>query len=65
MFIYSGFPFFASINSGEIGIRTLGPLAGSTVFETAPIDHSGISPFWDCKVNKKYFTSNFYLELTT
>ena len=30
--------------SGETGIRTLGPREGSTVFETAPIDHSGISP---------------------
>ena len=31
--------------SGEAGIRTLGPASWSTVFETAPIDHSGISPF--------------------
>ena len=30
---------------GETGIRTLGPASWSTVFETAPIDHSGISPF--------------------
>ena len=30
--------------SGEAGIRTLGPASWSTVFETAPIDHSGISP---------------------
>ncbi len=29
---------------GERGIRTLGTLARSTVFETAPIDHSGTSP---------------------
>lgn len=29
---------------GEGGIRTLGTLARSTVFETAPIDHSGTSP---------------------
>ena len=29
---------------GETGIRTLGPASWSTVFETAPIDHSGISP---------------------
>jgi hypothetical protein len=29
---------------GEGGIRTLGPLARSTVFETAPFDHSGTSP---------------------
>ena len=30
--------------SGETGIRTLGTIASSTVFETAPFDHSGISP---------------------
>jgi hypothetical protein len=29
---------------GETGIRTLGTLARSTVFETAPFDRSGISP---------------------
>ena len=29
---------------GEGGIRTLGTLAGTTVFETAPIDRSGTSP---------------------
>ena len=29
---------------GEEGIRTLGPRERSTVFETAPIDHSGTSP---------------------
>lgn len=29
---------------GETGIRTLGARKGTTVFETAPIDHSGISP---------------------
>ena len=31
-------------NGGEIGIRTLGTLTRTTVFETAPFDHSGISP---------------------
>ncbi len=31
-------------NGGEGGIRTHGPLARSTVFETAPFDHSGTSP---------------------
>jgi hypothetical protein len=35
-----GFIYFC----GERGIRTLGTPKGSTVFETAPIDHSGISP---------------------
>ena len=29
---------------GEKGIRTLGTRKRSTVFETAPFDHSGISP---------------------
>ena len=29
---------------GETGIRTLGTIASTTVFETAPFDHSGISP---------------------
>ena len=32
------------IHGGETGIRTLGPREGSTVFETAPFDHSGTSP---------------------
>ncbi len=31
-------------SGGEGGIRTHGPLARSTVFETAPFDHSGTSP---------------------
>ena len=30
---------------GETGIRTLGPREGTTVFETAPFDHSGTSPY--------------------
>lgn len=29
---------------GEIGIRTLGTIARTTVFETAPFDRSGTSP---------------------
>src|SRR6266699_2055892 len=32
------------LSGGEGGIRTHGTLAGTTVFETAPIDHSGTSP---------------------
>ena len=32
------------IISGERGIRTLGTRKSTTVFETVPIDHSGISP---------------------
>ncbi len=40
-------PDFAEASSGEggeRGIRTLGPASGTTVFETAPFDRSGISP---------------------
>ena len=29
---------------GETGIRTLGRLSSTTVFETVPFDHSGTSP---------------------
>ena len=29
-------------NGGETGIRTLGAREGTTVFETAPFDHSGM-----------------------
>ncbi len=32
------------INGGEGGIRTLGTLTRTTVFETAPFNHSGTSP---------------------
>ena len=34
----------ARANGGEGGIRTHGTVARTTVFETAPIDHSGTSP---------------------
>ncbi len=34
-------------SGGERGIRTLGTFARSTVFETAPFDHSGTSPGHD------------------
>ena len=36
-------PHFTGL-CGEKGIRTPGALAGTTVFETAPFDHSGTSP---------------------
>ena len=36
--------YLTQASGGETGIRTLGTLARSTVFETAPFDHSGISP---------------------
>ena len=32
------------VGGGDAGIRTLGTREGSTVFETAPFDHSGTSP---------------------
>ena len=38
---YSGFAFTIG---GKTGIRTLGTRKGTTVFETVPIDHSGIFP---------------------
>gem|GEM_PF-5711837 len=33
---------------GKAGIRTLGTRKGTTVFETAPIDHSGTFPLVFC-----------------
>ncbi len=33
-----------TLSSGKTGIRTLGARESTTVFETAPIDHSGIFP---------------------
>ncbi len=35
---------FVCNTGGDAGIRTLGTREGSTVFETAPFDHSGTSP---------------------
>ena len=39
-------PLLSAGFCGEAGIRTLGPSKGSTVFETAPFDHSGTSPIF-------------------
>ena len=36
----------AALFGGKTGIRTLGTRKGTTVFETVPIDHSGIFPLW-------------------
>ena len=36
---------------GERGIRTLGTVAHTTVFETVPFNHSGISPKRGCNLN--------------
>lgn len=35
---------------GKTGIRTLGARKDSTVFETVPIDHSGIFPYVGAKL---------------
>jgi hypothetical protein len=40
---------------GERGIRTPGSVARTTVFKTAAIDHSAISPFISRKYNVFYF----------
>jgi hypothetical protein len=47
-FIKKRFPPFGGnpLIGGETGIRTLGSLARTTVFETAPFDRSGISPLF-------------------
>lgn len=46
-----------SFLSGKTGIRTLGTRKGTTVFETAPIDHSGIFPYpWDLDAAKIVIT---------
>ena len=37
-------PTFVRLGCGKTGIRTLGTRKGTTVFETVPIDHSGIFP---------------------
>ena len=36
---------FVRLGCGKTGIRTLGTRKGTTVFETVPIDRSGIFPF--------------------
>ncbi len=50
---------------GERGIRTHGPVTRTTVFETAPIDHSGISPVAQyhkdiAAANIIYFTNTIF-----
>ena len=37
-------PVLSGESSGKRGIRTLGTRKDTTVFETVPIDHSGIFP---------------------
>lgn len=43
------------MSCGKTGIRTLGTVARTTVFETVPIDHSGIFPcvVCECKFSEK------------
>ncbi len=53
--------------SGKTGIRTLGTRKGTTVFETAPIDHSGIFPwscalFCECKFTKTFFPVQVFVK---
>ena len=48
--LQGSFGFLQGILGGEKGIRTLGPQMRSTVFETAPFDHSGISPYTQNKM---------------
>ena len=54
-------PLKVAFLGGETGIRTLGPASWSTVFETAPIDHSGISPCKtaSCSINHHFLASVF------
>ena len=42
-------------SGGETGIRTLGRVASTTVFETAPFNHSGTSPLYE-NFNQKLVT---------
>ena len=48
MLYYKSTTLFAC---GKRGIRTLGTVARTTVFETVPFGHSGIFPKSDCKDN--------------
>jgi len=48
---------------GETGIRTLDTLAGITVFETVPFNHSGISPICYPNKNSPATTGEFYYDL--
>lgn len=49
---------------GKTGIRTLGTRKGTTVFETAPIDHSGIFPrVCGCKFNCFFWFDKIYAYL--
>ena len=45
---------------GETGIRTLGTLARTTVFETVPFDRSGTSPIPNCYYGVLTFFRKYY-----
>ena len=57
-------PTFVRLGCGKTGIRTLGTRKGTTVFETAPIDHSGIFPqsfLIACKITTFSVTHQIFL----
>lgn len=57
-------PVLWSVGCGKTGIRTLGTRKGTTVFETAPIDHSGIFPrVCGCKFNCFFWFDKIYAYL--
>ena len=49
----------AALYCGKTGIRTLGTRKGTTVFETVPIDHSGIFPVFRKKATVGGFRGGF------
>ena len=61
----------AMLSGGETGIRTLGGLTPTTVFETAPFDRSGTSPHWgsswrrDLAASRPQFNRFFAVEHTS
>lgn len=59
LLIYTLLHIFSFSAGGKTGIRTLGPLARTTVFETAPFDRSGIFP----GLNKNSGKNNTFLPL--
>lgn len=48
---------------GKTGIRTLGTRKGTTVFETVPIDHSGIFPFSGCAKLRSFGEGDKFFDL--
>ncbi len=54
-------PLQALLNGGRGGIRTHGTLAGSTVFKTGPINHSGTLPSGSSAKSSSDFASPILL----